>query len=61
MTLYINTSDCNGCGGCEELCPKVFVMDEHGEKAVVLEPEADEEPCVDEVIVFCPQNAIIKE
>lgn len=61
MTIYINKTDCNGCGGCPDLCPDVFKMDEYGEKAEVIDPEADDDPCVDQAISFCPQDAIDKD
>jgi ferredoxin len=61
MTVYINTADCNGCGGCEELCPDIFKMDEYGEKPEILRPDADDDPDLDQAIAYCPQEAIIKD
>jgi len=60
MTIYINVIDCNGCGGCAEVCPKVFAMVDGDDKPVVLLPDANL-PCVDEAITLCPHDAIEKD
>lgn len=60
MAVVIDPDECIGCESCVEICPDVFEMDDDGEKAIVIAPDADSE-CVDESIETCPNEAISKE
>jgi ferredoxin len=59
MAIVINEEDCMGCETCVQLCPDVFEMNEAGDKAIVINPDADAD-CVDESIDSCPGSAIAK-
>ena len=41
MGIVIDQDECIGCESCVEICPEVFEMDDDGEKAVVINPDAD--------------------
>lgn len=60
MSDLIITEDCIGCSSCCEVCPDVFVMDDDGERARVLDPQADD-ACVEEAVEICPVQAIVRE
>ncbi|SHN50639.1 ferredoxin [Desulfovibrio litoralis] len=57
MFIVIYEGDCVGCGGCEEVCPSVFIMNSNGDKALVIAPESTA-PCVKEAIAICPADCI---
>ncbi len=59
MPVVIDPDECIGCESCVEICPDVFEMDDDGEKAIVINENADSE-CVDESIETCPNEAISK-
>ena len=56
------TSDCIGCGACEEICPQVFRINmyEIAEAYINPVPQADEES-IKEAAKSCPVAAIILE
>jgi ferredoxin len=55
--LVIDEEECQGCETCVELCPDVFEFDENTEKAIVINPEADDD-CIQEAIDSCPVECI---
>lgn len=57
-TIIIDSYECNGCGSCVEICPEVFVMDEDGEKAILVDSEAEVTEKVEEAAAYCPQKCI---
>ncbi|MEN8190919.1 MAG: ferredoxin [Thermodesulfobacteriota bacterium] len=57
-SISIDVYECNGCGSCVEICPEVFVMDESGEKATLIEPDAEITEKVEEAAAYCPQECI---
>lgn len=59
MAVVIDPDECIGCESCVELCSEVFEMDGDGEKAIVINEDADSD-CVDEAIETCPTEAISK-
>jgi len=59
MAIVINEEDCMGCETCVQLCPDVFEMNEAGDKAIVINADADAD-CVDEAVDSCPGSAIAK-
>lgn len=59
MGIVIDPDECIGCESCVEICPDVFEMDDDGEKAIVINPDATDD-CVDEAIETCPNEAISK-
>ena len=70
MKVKIYQDGCIECGGCEDECPEVFVV-ESGEKAAIVEKyraggpdegevEDDLKNCVDSAIEVCPVDVISK-
>lgn len=57
-SIIIDVYECNGCGSCVEICPEVFAMDEEGEKAYLLDSEAEVTEKVEEAAAYCPQKCI---
>lgn len=57
-SIIIDVYECNGCGSCVEICPEVFAMDEAGEKAYLLDSEAEVTDKVEEAAAYCPQKCI---
>lgn len=57
MTVVIDPDECIGCESCVEICPDVFEMDGDGEKALVVNEDADSD-CVEEAVETCPTEAI---
>ena len=58
--LIIDEKACTGCGGCVEVCPEVFRLNDAGYVEVVQldeYPEAD----VNDAIMFCPEDCIYWE
>ena len=60
-TIMIDVYECNGCGSCVEICPEVFAMDEYGEKAFLIDPDAEVTEKVEEAAAYCPQKCITFE
>ncbi len=58
--IVIDVYECNGCGSCVEICPEVFAMDD-GEKAVLLDSEAEVTDKVEEAAAYCAQKCIYFE
>ncbi len=59
MKATVDKELCIGCGICESICPKVFVMDGDGKasvKAQLLTPELKE--CAEDAQEQCPVSAI---
>jgi len=56
--IIIDVYECNGCGSCAEICPEVFVMVDGGEKAALLDPDAEVTDKVEEAAAYCPQKCI---
>ncbi|HIP38041.1 MAG TPA: ferredoxin [Desulfocapsa sulfexigens] len=59
-SIIIDVYECNGCGSCVEICPEVFVMDD-GEKATLIDSEAEITEKVEEAAAYCPQKCILFE
>ena len=59
--IIIDAYACNGCGSCVEICPEVFAMDANGEKAILLDPDAEVTDKVEEAVAYCPQSCIFIE
>ncbi|MEK6201050.1 MAG: ferredoxin [Desulfobulbaceae bacterium] len=57
-SISLDTYECNGCGSCVEICPDVFKMDETGEKGVVITPNAEITPLIEETAAYCPAKCI---
>lgn len=57
-TVILDDEECVGCGTCEELCPKVFMLDEEAGKASVILPSGGPEDCIEEAIEACPVGCI---
>ena len=55
MKISINKEKCIGCGACEAICSKVFVMKNGKAEAKVKESK---EACVKEAADSCPLQAI---
>lgn len=55
MKVSIDKEACIGCGACEALCPKVFVMKDN--KAVAKKKETNDK-CTKDAADSCPTNAI---
>lgn len=60
MGIVIDEEACVGCETCVELCPNVFEMNDDGEKAMVTDPDSQDD-CVDEAIDTCPGEAISRD
>lgn len=58
--IIIDTYECNGCGSCVEICPDVFAMDD-GEKAVLIDYDAEITDKVEEAAAYCAQKCIYFE
>lgn len=56
--LYIEQSECYGCGNCEAICPGVFQMNATGKFAQVLNPDGGNEDCILEAMASCPAQCI---
>lgn len=61
MSIIIDVYECNGCGSCVEICPEVFAMNDEGDKAVLLDPEAEVTEKVEEAAAYCAQKCIYFE
>ena len=57
-SIIIDVYECNGCGSCVEICPEVFAMNDEGDKAVLLDPEAAVTEKVEEAAAYCAQTCI---
>ena len=57
-SILIDSYECNGCGSCVEICPDVFVMDDDGEKATLVDPDAEVTEKVEKAAAYCPQKCI---
>ncbi|MBW6520770.1 MAG: ferredoxin [Desulfoarculaceae bacterium] len=57
-SIALDSYECNGCGSCAEVCPDVFAMDETGDKGVVINPNAEITPLVEEAAAYCPAKCI---
>ena len=55
MKVTVNKETCIGCGNCEAVCPKIFVLKEG--KSTVKISETDD-PCAKQAAESCPVNAI---
>ncbi|ADH86952.1 ferredoxin [Desulfurivibrio alkaliphilus] len=62
VKVLLDTYECNGCGGCAELCPDIFRMDETGDKARLLVADClPLTPELAEVVKLCAQQCIVLE
>lgn len=61
VQVTLDTYECNGCGGCVELCPELFRMDEAGEKAKLLTQHAPLSPALTEAIKMCARQCLSAE
>ena len=53
----VDIGQCSLCGGCIELCPSVFVMNDIG-YIEIAELDAYPEQDIEEAIKYCPENCI---
>ncbi len=60
LSIIIDVYECNGCGSCAEICPEVFAVPE-GEKAHLLDPDAEVTEKVEEAAAYCPVQCIYFE
>lgn len=58
VQVTLDTYECNGCGGCVELCPELFRMDETGEKAELLTQSAPLSPALVETVKMCARQCL---
>ena len=56
-TPEVDLSLCTACGGCIELCPDVFRLNQANYLEVVLLDEYPED-CIDEAIRDCPEDCL---
>ncbi len=56
----VELSVCTLCMGCVEVCPQVFSLNQAGFISVA-EMAAYPAECVDEAIMYCPEDAIAWE
>jgi len=61
LNIVLDAHLCNGCGGCVELCPELFRMDEAGAKAELLALRAPLSPALAEAIKMCARQCISTE
>ncbi len=57
-SIIIDVYECNGCGSCVEICPDVFAMNDEGDKAFLLDSEAEITEKVEEAAAYCAQKCI---
>lgn len=55
--IIVDWDLCEGCGTCQELCPKVFEVGEDG-KAHVIGPDKCDTCNCEEAVAMCPVQAI---
>ena len=60
-SIIIDVYECNGCGSCVEICPDVFAMDDDGEKAYLIDSDAEVTEKVEEAAAYCAQKCIYFE
>jgi len=60
-SIIIDVYECNGCGSCVEICPEFFAMDEDGEKAYLIDFDAEVTEKVEEAAAYCAQKCIYFE
>lgn len=58
MKAKVNQDGCIGCGACEQLCPKVFRLNENGVAEVYEEVTPDVEALTKEAADTCPVSVI---
>jgi len=56
----VDIGDCSLCGGCVDICPDVFEINELG-YVQVLDQDRYAQACIDEAIKYCPENCIVWE
>ncbi len=56
--IIIDVYECNGCGSCVEICPDIFAMNDEGDKAYLLDSEAEVTEKVEEAAAYCAQKCI---
>ncbi len=56
----VDIGDCSLCGGCVDLCPDVFAINDLG-YVQVLDQDTYLHDCIDEAIKYCPENCIAWE
>lgn len=56
--VALDSYECNGCGGCADLCPEVFRMDETGDKAELLDGCVPLSPELEEAVKMCAQQCL---
>jgi len=62
MKPVVDQELCIACGGCGEICPSVFTLNEEIEKAEVIDEEGCEiAGCCEAAAENCPVEAIVLE
>jgi len=54
----IEIDDCIGCGGCIEICPEGFILNDSIAKAQVINPEGCSQEEIEEAMAICPVHCI---
>ena len=60
MKIKVDRKLCQGLGNCVAIAPLVFQLDEEN-KAIVVDPSAEDENTIMEAAMSCPYKAIIIE
>lgn len=56
--ISVDSYRCNACGGCVELCPEHFVMDDADGTAREIHSRAKRRRDLEEAAAFCPRKCI---
>ena len=57
-TPQVNRADCIHCGGCEEICPKVFQVNHSLGFALIINPRGASALLIQEAMNNCPVQCI---
>jgi ferredoxin len=60
MKFRISRAACIGNGRCVDVAPEVFALD-HFNKAIIVNPEEDDEDTIMDAAQACPVQAVIVE
>ena len=59
MKTTVDRDSCIGCGLCEDICPKVFKLDDESISTVLVDlVPVEEEACTNQAAEECPVGAI---
>jgi ferredoxin len=58
-SIYIDIHECSGCGSCVEIAPQVFKINEHLEKAELIDSKYSlHTESIRKAAVMCPAKCI---